>query len=73
MLIQVNWIEAFYNRTRIHSSIGYKTPVMLNPILGLLNEVVYVESRHGHFRVAQVETPIGRLYIQSVQKLLKSM
>ena len=23
----VDWIEAFYNRTRIHSSIGYKTPV----------------------------------------------
>jgi len=23
----VNWIEGFYNRQRIHSSIGYKTPV----------------------------------------------
>jgi transposase InsO family protein len=21
------WIEGFYNRTRMHSSIGYKTPV----------------------------------------------
>ena len=23
----VDWIEGFYNRTRIHSSIGYTTPV----------------------------------------------
>ena len=23
----VDWIEGFYNRQRIHSSIGYKTPV----------------------------------------------
>jgi putative transposase len=23
----VDWIEGFYNRTRMHSSIGYKTPV----------------------------------------------
>jgi len=23
----VDWIEGFYNRKRIHSSIGYKTPV----------------------------------------------
>ncbi len=23
----VDWIEGFYNRSRMHSSIGYKTPV----------------------------------------------
>ena len=29
----VNWIEGFYNRTRLHSSIGYKTPIDTESIL----------------------------------------
>jgi putative transposase len=29
----VNWIEGFYNRTRLHSSIGYKTPIDIESIL----------------------------------------
>ena len=29
----VNWIEGFYNRTRLHSSIGYNSPVDIESIL----------------------------------------
>jgi putative transposase len=29
----VNWIDGFYNRTRLHSSIGYKTPIDIESIL----------------------------------------
>jgi transposase InsO family protein len=29
----VNWIEGYYNRQRIHSSIGYRTPVQAEETL----------------------------------------
>jgi putative transposase len=29
----VEWIEGFYNRERIHSSIGYRTPVAMEMML----------------------------------------
>jgi putative transposase len=29
----VDWIEGFYNRQRLHSSIGYRTPVELENML----------------------------------------
>ena len=27
----VNWIEGFYNRERLHSSLGYRTPAGVQP------------------------------------------
>jgi transposase InsO family protein len=42
----VEWIEGFYNRERIHSSIGFPTPVAMEMMLKAA-QLMYVESRQG--------------------------
>lgn len=42
----VDWIERFYNRGCMHSSIGYQTPADAESSSGL-RKVVHVESRQG--------------------------
>ncbi len=39
--------QGLYNQRRIHSSIGYKTPVDVESNLMMLRELAYVESRQG--------------------------
>jgi len=40
----VNWIEDFYNRQRIHSSIGFKTPVCAESLLVSARQGQLIES-----------------------------
>jgi len=44
----VDWIEGFYNRQPIHSSIGYKTP----------GRITLATGRNVHFEISTFEPPI---------------
>jgi transposase InsO family protein len=46
-LDMADWIEGFYNRRRMHSSIGYSHQSMQNPV-SCPRKVVLVESGQGH-------------------------